>query len=78
MKARTRDLVVIDNPSLEASHQAIGQVLSQHRCLFVLGECRVEYQGRARSVLETGERMILVKSDGAVLVHRPTGGEPVN
>jgi hypothetical protein len=78
MKVVTREPVLISNPSLEATYEAMKRALSQRRCLIILGNCRVEYQGRARSVLDPGERMVLVKSDGAVLVHRPTGSEPVN
>jgi len=75
---KTQEPVVISNPSLEAACEAVKRALSRRRCLIILGSCRVEYQGRARSVLDPGERMVLVKSDGAVLVHRPTGSEPVN
>jgi len=78
MKADIQEPVAISNPDLEAAYQATKSALSQRRCLILLGDCRVEYQGRARSVLEPGERIVLVKADGAVLVHRPTGGEPVN
>jgi len=44
----------------------------------LIGDCRVEYEGRASSVLEWGERVAIVKQDGSVLVHRPVGYEPVN
>jgi len=46
--------------------------------LVVAGSCRVRYSGRAASKLERGERMLIVKADGALLVHRPVGYEPVN
>lgn len=38
----------------------------------------MKYRGRARSTLEDGERIIIIKSDGNVLIHRPSGLEPVN
>ena len=44
----------------------------------VAGNCHVHYAGRANSTLENGERLLIVKSDGSLLVHRPTGYEPVN
>jgi RecB family endonuclease NucS len=44
----------------------------------VIGRCRVDYEGRASSTLSWGERMMIVKQDGSVLVHRPFGYEPVN
>jgi len=46
--------------------------------LLVLGECLVDYQGRARSLLDWGERVLMIKQDGAVLVHQPVMREPVN
>ncbi len=42
------------------------------------GKCSVHYVGRASSTLELGERMLIIKSDGSLLVHRPVGYEPVN
>ncbi len=43
-----------------------------------MGKCSVDYQGRASSTLEAGERIVVLKGDGSVLVHRPIGYEPVN
>lgn len=42
------------------------------------GNCHVQYSGRARSTLEPGERLLIIKEDGSLLVHRPVGYEPVN
>ena len=38
----------------------------------------MHYTGRAKSTLEPGERLLIIKEDGSLLVHRPTGYEPVN
>ena len=46
--------------------------------LLIVGCCMVDYQGRARSLLDWGERMLMVKQDGTVLVHQPVLREPVN
>lgn len=46
--------------------------------LLVMGECMVDYQGRAKSLLDWGERLIIIKQDGTVLVHQPIMREPVN
>ena len=78
MKSGRPDFIVLQSPSIEAAHQAAKEALSKHRNIILVGNCSVEYQGRARSLLEPGERIVLVKSDGAMLVHRPTGNEPVN
>jgi len=40
--------------------------------------CRVKYSGRAESVLDLGDRVIMVKSDGTTLVHQPHGNNPIN
>lgn len=46
--------------------------------LILIGDCIVDYRGRAQSILDWGERIIMVKQDGNVLVHRPEMREPVN
>jgi hypothetical protein len=46
--------------------------------LMIVGDCMIDYQGRARSFLDWGERVIMIKQDGAVLVHQPVMREPVN
>jgi RecB family endonuclease NucS len=54
------------------------KALAQRRTIIVAGNCHVHYSGRARSTLEPGERLLIIKEDGSLLVHRPTGYEPVN
>jgi endonuclease len=52
---------------------------SLHRDLVqVVGLCEVRYQGRAQSSLSLGERLILLKPDGTLLVHTATRIKPVN
>jgi len=38
----------------------------------------IDYRGRARSFLDWGERIIIIKQDGAVLVHQPVMRQTVN
>lgn len=54
------------------------QAIRQRRFIQLIGNCAVEYRGRARSILTEGERLILVKRDGSFLVHTENGVEPVN
>jgi len=50
-----------------------------HRSLVqVVGLCEVRYQGRAQSSLSLGERLILLKPDGTLLVHTARKIKPVN
>lgn len=66
------------NPSVVEAEKVAGETVSQHRMLLVVGRCWVHYAGRARSKLEPGERMLIIKEDGSLLVHRSVGYEPVN
>jgi hypothetical protein len=66
------------NPTLKEAEALIQRAFAQRSTLIVVGNCRVRYAGRASSTLEPGERMLIIKADGALLVHRPVGYEPVN
>lgn len=48
------------------------------RLMQVFGECEVWYEGRASSSLGLGDRLIVIKPDGSLLVHQGWGREPVN
>jgi len=71
-------LTVIVNPKLSEAASVIEKAFMQRRTLIVAGKCQVSYTGRAKSTLEPGERILIIKEDGSVLVHRPVGYEPVN
>ena len=75
---KKQDFVVLENPGIEEAGEVVGQALSGKKVLLILGNCWVNYKGRASSKLEPGERVVMIKEDGSVLVHRPTGYEPVN
>ena len=40
--------------------------------------CKVLYKGRARSILEDGDRLLITKPDGSLLIHEREKREPVN
>jgi len=40
--------------------------------------CQVEYNGRVKSQLLNGDRTILIKSDGGLIIHQPIGNAPIN
>lgn len=71
-------LSVLTEPTLAEAAVLIEKAFAQRRTLIVAGTCNVHYVGRARSTLELGERLLIIKSDGSLLVHRPVGYEPVN
>jgi RecB family endonuclease NucS len=74
----TNKLAVLTEPTLAEAAKLIEKAFAQRRTLIVAGNCHVHYAGRANSTLELGERLLIIKSDGSLLVHRPVGYEPVN
>ncbi|MGD6852788.1 MAG: endonuclease NucS [Candidatus Bathyarchaeia archaeon] len=78
MAAANNKLCVLKEPTLAEAAIVIEKAFSARRTLVVAGNCHVHYSGRANSTLENGERLLLIKSDGSLLVHRPTGYEPIN
>lgn len=69
---------VYGNPTPEDAAKIIKEAISRRKALIIVGNCSVDYQGRASSKLEPGERILIIKEDGSLLVHRPTGYDPVN
>jgi len=66
------------SPTLMEAAETLKDAFRGRRLVLLVGNCRVDYEGRASSRLEWGERITMIKQDGSVLVHRPTGYEPVN
>lgn len=73
-----KPVVALENPSVEMAAKFIRDAVSERKAVVVVGNCWVDYRGRASSKLEPGERIVVIKGDGSVLVHRPVGYEPVN
>lgn len=69
---------VFESPGLREAAEFIKSAINSKNVILIIGECRVDYEGRASSRLELGERIVLIKQDGAVLVHRPVNYSPVN
>jgi RecB family endonuclease NucS len=78
LQTQNNKLAVLKEPTLAEATVLIERAFAHRHTLLIAGSCHVHYDGRASSTLETGERLIIVKSDGSLLVHRPTGYEPVN
>lgn len=69
---------MLKDPPFRLAEEAFNKGVASRKLIFMVGKCRVEYKGRAKSKLELGERLLIVKKDGALLVHRPVGYLPVN
>jgi RecB family endonuclease NucS len=69
---------VLVRPSIGDSEKTVSEGIRSKMVVLVAGRCRVQYAGRAKSNLEPGERILIIKADGSLLVHRSAGYEPVN
>ena len=75
MEGRCR---VLQGPTIKEAFRAIRDGIAGRRNVLIVGNCWAEYFGRASSKLGAGERIVLIKSDGSTLVHRPRDYAPVN
>jgi len=69
---------IVFDPGLDEAMSFLTESFSGRRLVVCFGLFSVEYLGRSSSSLGFGERLLVVKGDGSVLVHRGTGYEPVN
>jgi len=65
-------------PTPQEAERLIRRAIRNREVVLVVGSCAVSYKGRAASTLGEGERILIIKSDGACLLHRPYGYKPVN
>ncbi|MDX6724298.1 MAG: endonuclease [Solirubrobacteraceae bacterium] len=47
---------------------------SVHAVRLIVARCEVRYTGRLQAVLPEALRLLMIKSDGSVMVHADTGG----
>lgn len=71
-------LTVLTNPSLRDAKELLAAAIGGKRLVLLVGSCVVNYVGRAGSVLPEGERVVMYKPDGTLLVHQKEKREPVN
>ena len=76
--AESHKTSMLINPTFAEAESLIEKALAARKIIIVAGNCQVVYSGRASSTLEPGQRLLIIKQDGALLVHRPVGYEPVN
>jgi len=69
---------VIETPNIEETTEILRNGLKNKAVLIITACCRVAYEGRAKSTLESGDRVIIIKPDGSFLVHKGEKRNPVN
>lgn len=63
---------------LENISEQLRKAVSSRELILIVCLCEAYYVGRARSFLEKGERILMVKEDTSFLIHRATELEPIN
>ncbi|MFT4308564.1 MAG: endonuclease NucS [Candidatus Woesearchaeota archaeon] len=64
--------------TFERYAEEIREAVECGHVILITGTCTVAYDGRVTSFLDTGERMVFVKQDRSIVVHKPNGVMPVN
>jgi RecB family endonuclease NucS len=65
-------------PDAEAARELLADGIGAARMCTVVGRCEVDYDGRTTSYLGTGDRLVVLKPDGTLLVHTAEQRTPVN
>lgn len=69
---------ILETPETEESYELVEEALRKKATIIIFACCKVEYEGRALSQLNWGERIILIKPDGSFLIHQEKKVDPVN
>ncbi|MFB6209241.1 MAG: endonuclease NucS [Candidatus Nanohaloarchaea archaeon] len=69
---------LVEKPSISDAESVLSEYLHRNFTVQVNGLCSVNYQGRAKSKLDRGERLVIKKQDSALLVHGPENYQPKN
>jgi len=70
--------ILSENPDLNEAKEVLSEYLKRDFTVQLNGLCTVNYQGRAKSKLDRGERLVIKKQDSAILVHGPENYQPKN
>ena len=71
-------MVVIENPTLSLAAAQLREAIKRGELVVMIARCIVEYAGRSFSRLGEGDRVLIFKPDGSLIVHREKGYSPVN
>ncbi len=77
LKIRDKAIVSL-NPDNTRFREILIEGLRKRWSIIALLECEVFYEGRSSSYLGKGDRLLIIKRDRALIIHRPEGYKPVN
>jgi endonuclease len=63
---------------MKEHEKSIMEALGSGKVCIISANCSIEYNGRITSTLDYGDRIIMVKKDRSVIVHKPKGIMPIN
>src|SRR5438128_9527366 len=69
---------VLVSPELDHARSELVKALEARRMGTMVANCTVSYSGRTGSDMGEGERLVILKGAGCVLVHRSRDYQPVN
>ncbi|WP_188879636.1 endonuclease NucS [Halarchaeum grantii] len=67
-----------ESPDAETVADVVSTALHEGAVVTAEVACEVEYDGRTSGYLGPGDRLVVAKPDGTLLVHQPTKHKPVN
>ncbi|MBI4258032.1 MAG: endonuclease NucS [Thaumarchaeota archaeon] len=66
------------DPAPEQVAIEVSKGVAEGRLITLLCLCSIDYSGRSSSKLGSGDRLVIIKSDRSILVHRKSGLDAVN
>jgi endonuclease len=69
---------ILEQPSTIELEVFLQEHLGKKKFVQIAGTCEVVYVGRAASLTEAGDYVVMVKSDGSIQVHGARGVKPIN
>ncbi len=70
--------MILERPEKTDLENLLRQAIAARKFLQVIGACEVVYVGRAASLTESGEYVVMLKPDGSLQVHGARGVKPIN
>jgi RecB family endonuclease NucS len=71
-------VTTLHRPAHRDALSLLKTTFEEGRMVTVFGRCTVDYDGRASSELGPGDRLVVCKPDGTVLVHTDKNRKPIN
>ena len=68
----------VESPESIVAANKIINAVSRGDIITIHASCSVLYEGRAESTIAEGDRVVMIKPDGTVLVHGDEGYQPIN